>query len=130
MRSMTWRIMLGCVAVNLQKVKICRRHQGYLNSEGKVILKYEVRSNTLAEWLFFTYLHGIKARIRTSADLQHGTHPGRFTAIKRGASVRPHSRERLLRSFRVSCDGGKKDVKLQPMFGNPENHFVSNQINV
>jgi len=57
---MTWRIMVGCVTVTFQKVKIFLRHQGYLSPEGKVILKSEVRSNTLAQQLFFTYLHGIK----------------------------------------------------------------------
>jgi hypothetical protein len=78
-------------------------------------------------YLYFPYT---PRKIWTSAASRHGTHPGRFTAVKRGAFVQPYSRERLLRSFRVSCSGGKKDVKLQPMFGNPENHFVSYQINV
>jgi len=67
---MTWRITLGCFIVTFQKVKICLRYQRYLNSEGKVILKSEVRSNTLAERLFSTYLHGIKARILKSQHQQ------------------------------------------------------------
>jgi hypothetical protein len=49
---------------------ISYHHQGYLSSEGKVILKSEDGSNIFAETLFFTYLHDVKARILKSEHQQ------------------------------------------------------------